>query len=70
MDLNMPVLGGIEASKIIMKQKMECVNPNLKIVAVTAFPSKTEKLKCEQVGISKFIVKPFTIDDFIELIKN
>jgi signal transduction histidine kinase/CheY-like chemotaxis protein len=70
MDLNMPVLGGIEASEIIMKQKKECVNPNLKIVAVTAFPSKTEKLKCEQVGISKFIVKPFTIDDFIELIKN
>ena len=44
MDLNMPVLGGVESSKAIMELKNRgLVNQDLKIVAVTAFPSKTEK---------------------------
>mmetsp|Transcript_1045 Transcript_1045/g.1011 ORF Transcript_1045/g.1011 Transcript_1045/m.1011 type:complete len:155 (+) Transcript_1045:913-1377(+) len=46
MDLNMPVLGGVEASRQIMDLKLSRrVNQSLKIVAVTAFPSKTEKQK-------------------------
>ena len=39
MDLNMPVLGGIEATKQIMKLKQEFkMTGDIKIVAVTAFP--------------------------------
>ena len=69
MDLNMPVLGGIEASQSIYELKMQGkINEDLKIVAVTAFPSKTEKQKWFSVGISEFIVKPFTINHFTRLI--
>ena len=69
MDLNMPVLGGIEASQSICELKMQGkINEDLKIVAVTAFPSKTEKQKWFSVGISEFIVKPFTINHFTRLI--
>lgn len=71
MDLNMPVLGGVESSKAIMELKNRgLINQDLKIVAVTAFPSKTEKDKCASVGISEFIVKPFTITHFINLIRD
>ena len=71
MDLNMPILGGVEASRNIMEQKKKgTINEGMKIVAVTAFPSKTEKNKCASVGIWEFIVKPFTITHFINLIKD
>lgn len=44
MDLNMPVLGGIEASKIILEDKQQHhISQDTKIVAVTAFPSASLK---------------------------
>jgi signal transduction histidine kinase len=70
MDLNMPILGGIEAVQKIKKLKSDNINPKMKIVAVTAFPSKSEKQKWGKAGFSKFIVKPFTIDHFISLIRK
>ena len=67
----MPVLGGIEAAQEIQElQRNHEVHPDLQIVAVTAFPSKTEKQKCSNVGIKQFIVKPFTITHFIDLISK
>lgn len=69
MDLNMPIMGGVEAAQQILEMKKNHeVHKGLKVVAVTAFPSKTEKMKCFQVGISEFIVKPFTISHFIDLV--
>lgn len=69
MDLNMPVLGGIEAAYRLSKLKKNHEIPqSIKIVAVTAFPSQSEKEKCYTVGMSQFFVKPFTIANFIKLI--
>ena len=70
MDLNMPIMGGIEATKAIieLKKKWE-VSQDLSIVAVTAFASETEKEKCLSVGMSDFIPKPFTISEFLYLWK-
>ena len=70
MDLNMPIMGGIEATKAIieLKRKWE-VSQDLSIVAVTAFASETEKEKCLSVGMSDFIPKPFTISQFLYLWK-
>jgi CheY-like chemotaxis protein len=46
MDLNMPVMDGIEATKEIIKlQRNKKIDKNLKIVAVTAFASESEKEK-------------------------
>ena len=70
MDLNMPVLGGIEATQIIQRYKMDQVSPEMEIVAVTAFPSESIKQECLNVGFRDFIVKPFTLEHFIELIKT
>ena len=71
MDLNMPVMGGIEAAIEITKlrEKHE-INFGMQLVAVTAFPSKTEKNKWYSVGFEDFIVKPFTISHFHSLISQ
>jgi len=44
MDLNMPVLGGIQASKLIMEDKKQHrISQDTTIIAITAFPSATLK---------------------------
>jgi CheY-like chemotaxis protein len=46
MDLNMPVLGGIEASKLILEDKnRHHISQDTQIIAVTAFPTESEKEK-------------------------
>ncbi|CAI2364118.1 unnamed protein product [Moneuplotes crassus] len=71
MDLNMPVMGGIEAAIEIMKMKDNfIIPPTMRLVAVTAFSSKTEEDKCLEVGFDKFITKPFRISHFLKLISE
>ena len=69
MDLNMPVMGGIEATREISRLKDNREVPiNLKIVAVTAFASESERRKCYLSGMAEFIPKPFKLFDFVRLI--
>lgn len=69
MDLNMPVMGGIEATRELIKSKIRHeILPYIEIVAVTAFVSDKEKDKCLKVGMTDFIPKPFTINDFVRLV--
>lgn len=71
MDLNMPVMGGIEASRKILDLKLRLkTSPLLIIIAVTAFANETEKEKWMSVGMSDFIPKPFTISEFVRLISR
>jgi len=71
MDLNMPIMGGIEAAIEITKlRERNEINPSMQLVAVTAFPSNTEKNKWYSVGFEQFIVKPFTIHHFLKLISG
>jgi CheY-like chemotaxis protein len=69
MDLNMPLMGGIEASKEILKLKSELqTSPNLSIIAVTAFVSEKERQKCFKAGMADFIPKPFKMVRFLSLV--
>ncbi|MDN5304529.1 MAG: two-component system, chemotaxis family, chemotaxis protein CheY [Fusobacteriaceae bacterium] len=66
MDMNMPKINGIEASRQI-KQKM----PNIKIILVSTMAgfSNIKKLGIE-VGIDEFISKPFDSSNLIEKIEK
>ena len=69
MDLNMPVMGGIEATREILKyKKQNMISSFIEIIAVTAFVSEKEKEKCIKVGMNDFIPKPFAISDFVQLV--
>lgn len=52
MDLQMPILDGIEATIKIRKKA------NMPIIALTANESKQEQERCFRVGINDYIVKP------------
>jgi signal transduction histidine kinase len=64
MDLGMPKLGGIEASKIIRNT----MNNFIPIIALTANSLPEEHQRCIEAGMNDFVLKPFNEKLLIELI--
>lgn len=57
-DMQMPVMGGIEATKILRKNP---ANDNLKIVAMTANAMESDKQNCINSGMNDYISKPIDV---------
>ncbi|MBK8881861.1 MAG: PAS domain S-box protein [Bacteroidales bacterium] len=55
MDLQMPEMGGIEATTIIRKE----LKLNTPVIALTAHALKSEVDKCLNAGMNDYIIKPF-----------
>lgn len=53
MDLNMPVMDGYEAMRIIKSQ-----HPEIPIIAQTAYTLTEDRNKCMQAGFNDYISKP------------
>lgn len=53
MDLNMPVMDGYEAMRIIKSQ-----HPQIPIIAQTAYTLTEDRIKCMQAGFNDYISKP------------
>jgi PAS domain S-box-containing protein len=64
MDVQMPQMGGIEATEII-RNELHILTP---IIAFTANAFKTEIVKCKQAGMNDYVTKPFDEDVLIETI--
>eukprot|EP01022_Parablepharisma_sp_SALTPOND_P018385 TRINITY_DN2_c0_g2_i1.p1 TRINITY_DN2_c0_g2~~TRINITY_DN2_c0_g2_i1.p1 ORF type:complete len:781 (-),score=55.16 TRINITY_DN2_c0_g2_i1:112-2454(-) len=67
MDLNMPIMDGIEATFEIRRRQ---VKPKPHIVALTAFSSECERAKCMEAGMDGFISKPLTKESLNWLFAN
>jgi two-component system, cell cycle response regulator DivK len=75
MDVKMPVVNGLESTRLIKKYK-----PQIKIIAQTAFAMPEDKQKCINAGCDDYITKPvipeelytklIRIFSFIEAIEN
>ena len=63
MDLQMPILGGIETTLKIRES-----GDQTPIIALTANAFKTELQKCKDAGMNDYIVKPFEKADFLNVI--
>ena len=73
MDLKMPEMGGLEATKII-RSTFKSPKSTIPIIALTADITKSDIDKYNEVGINDFIIKPFNQADLrnkiIQLIKE
>lgn len=67
MDMRMPVMNGIDATKII---KEEFPNGSVKVVAITASVFKHQIESLGDVGCDDFIFKPIRIDRLFECISK
>ncbi len=65
MDLQMPVMGGIEATRIIRR-----AFPNLPILAVTAHAMKQDQQQCLAAGMNDYLSKPYRIEEIILALKR
>lgn len=61
MDVHMPVLDGVEASRRIMAAYGPADRP--RIVALSADTLKCLHERCRGAGIAEFICKPFRVED-------
>ena len=64
MDIAMPVMSGLEATKIISKQ-----NPDTKILILTQFDDEENMFVARQAGAKGFIAKKAASDDLITGVK-
>lgn len=68
MDIMMPEMDGIEATKIILNDTEQ--KPNPFIIAVTANAFQEDKDKCFNAGMFDFIAKPFKVNDLAVAIEK
>ncbi len=68
MDIEMPVLGGIEALRIIRKEFLP-PKSNLPVVAITAHSGRTYCLELLKNGFDQYLMKPYKKDEIRELIE-
>ncbi|MCL4119893.1 UNVERIFIED_CONTAM: hypothetical protein GTU68_002430 [Idotea baltica] len=68
MDLNMPVMGGFEATRTIRDSKHN--RKDVPIIALTASTFLSKKHLALQAGMTDFLSKPFTPDQLAELVSK
>lgn len=65
MDIKLPDLNGIEATKIIKQ-----IKPGLPVIAQSAYAFANEREKMMEAGCDGYITKPFLKKDFLKLVKK
>ena len=69
MDVHMPVMDGLEATRII-RQSFDTPKKNIPIIAFTANAIKGEKEDYMQIGMNDYISKPFIPDELHKIIRK
>ena len=67
MDIQMPVMDGYEATKII-KNDLSEETSKIPIIAMTAYTSKSDIQRALDVGMSDYIFKPFKTNDLFSML--
>ncbi len=68
MDCMMPELDGFEATQMIRKHDSPVLDPNVKIVAMTANAMSGDREKCLKVGMNDYITKPISVESVSQMI--
>jgi len=63
MDIDMPVLDGIEATRYI-----RAFNRQVPIIAITAYADDQMRTECAEAGMNAFLAKPCSKEDIREII--
>ena len=66
----MPILNGIETTKIILEMINKQLIPYIKIIGLTAFTSESDIINCLEAGMTYVLSKPLNLKEFKELLSN
>ena len=70
MDMEMPVMDGYEATKVIRSDRRRCSNPDVPIIAMTAHAMQRDLDRCMAVGMNGYLTKPVKKQDLATLIET
>ncbi|MBN2011275.1 response regulator, partial [candidate division KSB1 bacterium] len=70
MDIQMPNMDGIEATKAIRNSNSANINSQIPIIAMTAHAMKGDKEKFLEAGMDDYISKPINVDEVLNVIKK
>ncbi len=70
MDIQMPEMNGLDATRIIRLQEREENRPKTPIIAITAYTNKASREDCQQAGMDEYIPKPIKITELFEIIEK
>ena len=68
MDLEMPIMGGFESSRIIRLREKEKKRTHTPIYAVSGTTTYNIQSKCSTAGMDGFIAKPIVVNKLLEVI--
>lgn len=68
MDVQMPVVNGIEATKVIRSGAVRNVPMDLPIIGITAFTHASEQKQFRDAGMSDVVTKPYEAADLLKII--
>ena len=58
MDMEMPEMGGVEATRAIRQREAESGQQRIPIIAMTAYAMKEDQQKCMEAGMDDYVSKP------------
>lgn len=70
MDIQMPVMNGLEATRRIRQHEQEGRLTRTPIIAMTANAMSADREECLESGMDDFIAKPFRMDEMLSTIKR
>jgi CheY-like chemotaxis protein len=65
MDIKMPLMDGITAFN-----ELKSINPELKIIALTAYALEQDRLQFREIGFDDYLSKPVRKPDLISKVKS
>ncbi|TGC09527.1 PAS domain-containing hybrid sensor histidine kinase/response regulator [Methanolobus halotolerans] len=68
MDIQMPEMNGLEATKIIQSPESKVLNRDIPIIALTAYAMKNDREKFFEAGMVDYISKPISLKSLRELL--
>jgi CheY-like chemotaxis protein len=68
MDIQMPVMDGLEATSVIRKIEQEEGLPRIPVIAMTAHALEGDRERCIEGGMDGYITKPIHIHELTDVI--
>ncbi len=70
MDLDMPVMGGLEATRVIRQYEIEKNCKRTPVIAISGTTMSNPQHDCLSAGMDGFISKPIVLKELVNIIKT